>query len=131
MKKILLFLFIISNVYAQDCVNFNNITNENVTKYIAKELKKYRKDSYKNNKKCNLQIYLPIKVFINSTNQNSQIEVYIIYSKNNSQKVFHKFIMNQTDNQIYDFTQKEIRMDLKNNIIKKHSKLIADTILQL
>ena len=129
MKRILyiLSLLLLSiNLSAHECISFEGVKNKKVILPIIQELDLLNISSKINStNQCKYEIYLPIQVSIEKDSKNRNIEIFFTLKKEGRPQVNKKIQINDSNSEIYEISKGN---NLKNIVIKKHSKLIATSI---
>lgn len=130
MKKAIFFIlsiFFYLDLSANDCISFEGVEKKSVVEPIMYELRLLGVNSKINVKDaCKYKVYLPIDVFIENNSGISEIEVHLILQK--EQEKIEEIILGIHDenSEFYDLAKSN--KSIKSSLIKKHSKIIAESI---
>ena len=129
MKKILyilLFILLSGNLNAHECISFEGVKNKKVISSIIHELDLININSRINSSnQCKYKIYLPIKIYIEKDSKNRNIEIFLTVQKEEKEIEYKRIHIYDNNSEIYETLESK---NLKNIIIKKHSKIIAANI---
>ncbi|MEA2017982.1 MAG: hypothetical protein U9N59_06000 [Campylobacterota bacterium] len=129
MKYLILIITIILsfNLNANDCISFEGVRKKSVVTPIISELKLLGINSKINvSHSCKIKIFLPIDIYIENDSGVRNTQIHLISQIRNNPVEERVIYINDTDTEFYDLAK--TGKSIKHIIIKKHSKIIANSI---